>query len=82
LAASVRYDWVDPYTKESDLGYSEISPRLIFHSDWQSTDQIVLQYTHWFYGNLTPVQTGEPPTYNFGTVPDPNMISLSASIWW
>ena len=82
LAASLRFDYVDPFTTESAFGFSEISPRLIFHSDWQSTDQIVLQYTHWFYGNLTPVQTGEPPTYNFGTVPDPNMISLSASIWW
>jgi hypothetical protein len=83
LAASLRFDWVDPYTKATaDLGFSEISPRLIFHSDWQSTDQIVLQYTHWFYGSQTPVRTGEPPMYNFSTVPDSDMVSISASMWW
>ncbi|HEY6477715.1 MAG TPA: hypothetical protein VI456_14130 [Polyangia bacterium] len=82
LATSLRFDYVDPYTKESGLGFSEISPRLIFHSDWQSTDQIVLQYTHWFYGNLTPTRAGEPPMYDFATVPDPNMLSISASMWW
>jgi hypothetical protein len=82
LAGSLRFDYVDPFTKESDLGFAELSPRLIFHSDWQSTDQIVLQYTHWFYGNLTPTRIGEPPTYNFMTVPDPNVVSISASMWW
>ncbi|HVV51315.1 MAG TPA: hypothetical protein VHO06_16720 [Polyangia bacterium] len=85
LAASLRYDWVNPFTKESDLGFQEISPRIIFHSDWQSTDQIVLQYTHWFYGSLTPVRMGEPPAYtmqSFLTVPDPDMLSISASMWW
>jgi hypothetical protein len=82
LAASLRYDFVDPYTKESALGFSEVSPRLIFHSDWQSTDQIVLQYTHWFYGDLTPTRTGEPPMYDFVTVPDANVVSISASMWW
>jgi|HubBroStandDraft_5_1064220.scaffolds.fasta_scaffold31628_2 hypothetical protein len=82
LAVSLRYDWVDPYMKESDLGFSEISPRIIFHSDWQSTDQIVLQYTHWFYGSLVAARDGEPPMYDFVNVPDPNMISISASMWW
>jgi hypothetical protein len=82
LAASLRFDYVDPFMKESDLGFAQISPRLIFHSDWQSTDQIVLQYTHWFYGNLTPTRQGEPPTYDFSTVPDANVLSISASMWW
>jgi hypothetical protein len=82
LAASLRFDYVDPFTKESALGFSEVSPRLIFHSDWQSTDQIVLQYTHWFYGDLTPTRAGEPPMYDFVTVPDANVVSISASMWW
>ncbi|HXT97200.1 MAG TPA: hypothetical protein VN853_12930 [Polyangia bacterium] len=82
LAASLRFDQVNPMTKDSDLSFSEISPRLIFHSDWQSTDQIVLQYTHWFYGSLTPVRGGEPPMYDFTTYPDPDTLSISASMWW
>ena len=84
LATSVRFDQVNPFTSDSDLSFAEISPRLIFHSDWQSTDQIVLQYTHWFYGGLTPVRIGEPPAYDFtsASTPDPNVISISASMWW
>src|SRR5579871_844373 len=82
LAASLRFDYVDPFTSVSDFAFAEISPRIIFHSDWQSTDQIVLQYTHWFYGPLTPVRINEPPTYSFSTVPDSDMISISASMWW
>jgi hypothetical protein len=82
LATSLRFDQVNPMTSDHDLSFAEISPRLIFHSDWQSTDQIVLQYTHWFYGSLTPVRNGEPPMYDFTTYPDPDTISISASMWW
>jgi hypothetical protein len=84
LGASLRFDSVTPMTKDTDLSFAEISPRLIFHSDWQSTDQIVLQYTHYFYGSLTPIRIGEPPMYDFtsASIPDPDVISISASMWW
>jgi hypothetical protein len=82
LATSLRFDQVTPFSSDHDLSFAAISPRIILHSDWQSTDQIVLQYTHWFYGSLVPVRTGEPPTYSFSTVPDPDMFSISASMWW
>jgi len=82
LATSGRLDQVDPNTKNRDFSFAEATARLILHSDWQSTDQIVLQYTHWFYGSRTTVRDGEPPVPNEGIVPDGNMLSLSASMWW
>jgi hypothetical protein len=47
-----------------------------------ATDQIVLQYSHWFNGADTLVRVGDPPREDIRTVPDTNMISLSASMWW
>jgi hypothetical protein len=28
------------------------------------------------------VRNGEPPMYDFTTYPDPDTISISASMWW
>jgi hypothetical protein len=82
LAASLRFDQVNPYDAAKDFSFSVLTTRLILHSDWQSTDQVVIQYSHWFDGSLTAVRTGEPPMYNLQTVPDTDMISISASMWW
>jgi hypothetical protein len=82
LAASLRYDRVAPNVDDNRYSFSEISPRIIFRTDWQATDQLVLQYTHWFNGNLTTVRTGDPPTTDPTVIPDSNMVSLSASMWW
>jgi hypothetical protein len=82
LAASLRFDQVNPFDAEKDFSFSVLTTRIILHSDWQSTDQIVIQYSHWFDGSLTAVRTGEPPTYNLQTVPDTDMLSISASMWW
>jgi hypothetical protein len=82
LAGSFRYDRVDPYVDDSHYSFAAVSPRLIFHTDWQATDQIVLQYTHWFNGSNTLVRTGDPPMEDPLRVPDGDMVSLSASMWW
>ena len=63
-------------------GFAVISPRLIFHSDWAATDQVVLQYSRWLNGSLTTIRTGSPPDEDVTQVPDEHMISLSASMWW
>lgn len=82
LAASARWDRVDPNVDDKHYSFSVLSPRLIFHSDWQSTDQVVLQYSRWFNGSLTTVRTGSPPREDVTVVPDQDVISLSASMWW
>jgi hypothetical protein len=82
LAAAVRYDRVQPDVQEDRKTFAVLSPRLIFHTDWSSTDQLVLQYSHWYNGSLTTVKTGYPAKEDPTTVPDADMISLSANMWW
>jgi hypothetical protein len=82
LAASMRFDHVDPFVSDKDFSFSVLSSRLILHTDWQSTDQVVIQYSHWFNGSATAVRDGEPPMYDLSVVPDSNVLSVSASMWW
>jgi hypothetical protein len=82
LAASARYDRVLPDTDHDRRTFSIISPRIIFRSDWESTDQVVLQYSHWFNGSLVTVRSGYPPQEDVTVIPDEDMVSLSASMWW
>ncbi len=82
FAASGRYDRVLANTDVAHQTYAVISPRLIFHSDWNSQDQVVLQYSHYMVGSGVPVITGYPPAPNYYTVPDADVVSLTAAIWW
>jgi len=92
LAFSGRYDKVVPDTDTkgqppvvppgTSYGFAVVSPRIILRSDWQATDQIVIQYSHWFNGANTLIRVGDPPMENISWVPDKDMISLSASMWW
>lgn len=82
LALSARYDQVAPNVSDSRYSFSVVSPRIILRTGWNATDQVVLQYSHWFDGGLTVVQTGDPPTDSPLTVPDSDMLSISASMWW
>jgi hypothetical protein len=82
LAFSGRYDKVVPDTQATTYGFAVVSPRVILRSDWQSTDQIVIQYSHWFNGADTLIRVGDPPIENISFLPDKDMISLSASMWW
>ena len=59
-----------------------ISPRIILRTDWMATDQIVLQYSHWNNGANTLIRVGDPPMENINWLPDKDMVSLSASMWW
>jgi hypothetical protein len=82
LAASMRFDRVDPNLDDTRYSFSVLSPRIIFHTGWQSTDQVVLQYSHWFNGPWTTVRVGQPPIEDISVVPDGDMVSLSARMWW
>jgi hypothetical protein len=82
LAVSARYDRVAPNVDDNDYSFAVISPKLIFRTGWTATDQLVLQYSHWFDGGATVVRMGEPPVDSPLTVPDEDVLSLSASMWW
>jgi len=82
LAAGVRYDMVKPDTQFSSYNFAVLSPRVIFRTGWQAHDQVTLQYSHWFDGALTTVRSGFPPKPDVTVIPDADMVSLSASMWW
>jgi hypothetical protein len=82
LAASFRFDRVMPNGSDASQAFSIVSPRLIFRSKWQAHDQVVLQYSHFFYGDGVVVRSGYPAVPDPTIHPDRDMLSLSASMWW
>ena len=62
--------------------YAVVSPKVILRSDYNSQDQVTLQYSRWFYGSGVNVRTGYPPREDASIVPDENTFSLTASMWW
>jgi hypothetical protein len=95
LAFSGRYDRVMPRLGDATKTFASISPRVIFRTDYNSQDQVTLQYTHWLYGSDVVVRTsyapcvpsllGSSPSSACGdpsVVPDGDTLSLTASMWW
>lgn len=82
LAFSLRYDQVDPNVDEQRQSFAIVSPRVILRTDWNSSDQVVIQYSRFMYGSLTSVRVGYPPEEDPTVVPDEHMISLTGSMWW
>jgi hypothetical protein len=82
LAASLRLDRVEPDARDGNQSFSVASPRLIFRSNWQAHDQVVLQYSRWFDGSGVVVRDGYPAVPNPSIHPDQDVVSLSASMWW
>jgi len=82
LAASLRLDRVEPNDTTASPTFTVASPRLIFRSNWQAHDQVVLQYSHWWDNSGVVVRDGYPAAPNPSIHPDEDVLSLSASIWW
>ena len=71
-----------PQSEFADRSFSIVSPRLIFRSDWQSRDQVVLQYSKFLYGDKPLVKSGYPLVDDPDLNPDADMLSISANMWW
>ncbi len=80
LAASCRYDHVAPNSSDSKETFNVISPKLIFRSNWNSHEQVVLSYTRWLLGKHTH---GEAPNdYMQPYELDDQMFALNFGMWW
>jgi hypothetical protein len=55
---------------------------MIFRTDWQSRDQVVLQYSHYMNGEDVVVRNGTPAVDDPSINPDTEVVSLSATMWW
>jgi hypothetical protein len=82
LAASARVDHVRPHDDIAEQSFTVVSPRILFRSDWQAHDQVMLQYSHWFNGSDVTVRSGTPAMDDPTLEPDADVISLSAIMWW
>lgn len=82
LALGFRYDHVMNDTDLAKRSQGIITGRLILHSDWNSQDQVVIQYSHYRNGSLTAVREGYPPADRYEIEPDAHVLSITASMWW
>jgi hypothetical protein len=82
FALGGRYDRVMQDMDDSTRTHSILTGRLIFRSDWQAQDQVMLQYSRFFSGSGVWVREGSPPVYDPTVVPDANVVQLIATMWW
>lgn len=82
ISVGGRFDHVRQNLDEGNTAFNIVSPRLMFHTDWQSRDEIALQYSHFMYGNEVVVQRGYPLEDDPDASPDRNVFVLSGTFWW
>lgn len=70
LGVALRYDHVDPVGPR----FQALSPRLSLHSQWIYTDQIFIQYSHYFY------EDAALPAGGLATLADTDVVKLQAQL--
>lgn len=82
FGVSTRFDHVRPDADDTRQAFTIISPRLLFHTDWQSRDELSLQYSHFIYGSTVVAERGFPPRPDPDVNPDKHVFTLSGTFWW
>jgi len=83
-----RYDVVQPDLDDSGQNFSVFSPRLYFRTDFVTHEQILVQYSRYFYGSkYGPGQYGgmfpyDSQTGGAGLGLDKNAFQIAAIIWF
>jgi len=73
---------VVPDSRDGSQTYHVLQARLVFKTDWQSREAIVLQYAKWFYGPHTH------PDYSTidNSLPlprlDDQLFAVNVNMWW
>jgi hypothetical protein len=95
LGVGARFDRLMPNTSDSTQGFSILSPKILFRSQFLTHELITLQYSKYFYGTAYYLET-RPPTavpsgpvtpYGYGAPgitgpPDENVFKIQATMWW
>jgi hypothetical protein len=82
VSAGARVDRVVPNSHDSRENFHVLATRLVFKTDWQSRESIMLLYARWFYGTTTH------PEYSTVTnslpLPrlDDQLIAVNVNMWW
>ncbi len=82
IAVSGRFDHVSTDASDSSTAFNIMSPRVLFHTDWQSRDEFALQYSYFTNGKNAVVYTGAPPTADPSVRPDSHAFMISGTFWW
>ncbi|MFZ5894042.1 MAG: hypothetical protein ACOY0T_23465 [Myxococcota bacterium] len=82
FAVSGRFDHVASDASDTKTAFNVISPRLLFHTDWLSRDQLAVQYSYFQTGDKVLVRTGYPATPDPSATPDRHVFSISGTYWW
>lgn len=67
FAVGTRYDRVQPNNRVPEQSFGVLSPRLIFRSRWVTREEIIIQYSHYFYNErecdpADPIRCVQPPS--------------------
>ncbi|HEY8946039.1 MAG TPA: hypothetical protein VIM73_17345, partial [Polyangiaceae bacterium] len=82
FGVSGRFDRVTRNTDDDESAFTILSPRILFHTGWQSRDEFAIQYSRFSYGENVTVRTGYPPTDDPEASPDQDVFTLSGTFWW
>jgi len=96
MAMGIRFDRVMPDGPHSQVAFSAISPRLIFHTNWLSREYVIVSYSRFIYGSAygpstvpgttqyapytAPVTSLTATQAPVSNGPDPNLVVVSAVI--
>ena len=82
LGAGVRFDAVNVDMDDNTKSFNQLSPRIMFRTDFLAREEITLQYSRYFYGdNVDPGYPWDCDTGGCGA-PDPNVFTIMATMWW
>jgi hypothetical protein len=91
LGLGGRFDVVEPNLNDSTQSFSVISPRIIFRTAFVTHEQVMIQYSRYFYGSgysvTSPENIGGMFPYNSqaggaGMGVDKNAAQIAAIIWF
>ncbi len=82
MALNARYDRVMSNMDDAKQTHAIITGRLILRSGYQSRDQVAIQYSRYLNGSGVSFVDGYPPKRDYSTVPDEQVLALTASAWW
>ena len=80
MGAAVRFDRVEPNSKDAGETFHVLASRLIFRTDWQSRGALTLLYAKWFYGPRSHSETGAVVSSDVGL--DSQLVALNVNMWW
>jgi hypothetical protein len=88
LGFGARADFVQPTNVNSSQNFTVVSPKILFHTNWVTHEEITLWYSHYAYGSgVLPQPPNGVVNPNTGSPtgpfpPDENVVGLKGTIWW